>query len=271
MVRKADEPVEVDVIKTAAPVDFQTQLDEFKAQMKNEYDARLEAVSAENALLQEQISEARDERRAAIAAGEEVPGVEVELLYDPFDVQNGLAFILEPIMDRHNEPTGHYKQVTVPADDQYPEGQTLGWKSERYRKDRGWRGWIPFRYGDEFTGENGEKLTAYMVDPPMKGEGEADGDFDMFVRRKGLILCRLDKRINDARNRKRERKNAIQRGAVQHGKTQVLGEGVEIVGEGMQDQARPQGGWKMGEKPVLAPGAIRTELMPHNRPANSEE
>lgn len=258
---QVEEPVGAD-----ATADFQAQLDEFKASMKADHDTRMRTLEAENALLAERYAEASYELSQKRENGDTSSDIEVELMYDPFDVQNGLAFKLEPILNRHNEPTGHYETVTVPADDNFPEGQVLGWKSERYRKDRGWRGWIPFRYGDEYTGDTGEKLTDYMVDPPIKGEGEAEGDFDMYVRRKGLILARMDKRISDARDRKRERKNAIQRGAAQSGQTHVIRDGVEIVGEGMKDQERPSGGWKMGEKPVLAPGHVRTELMPHNRP-----
>ncbi len=266
--KKASDQAQPEMVGADNAADFQKQLDEFKASITAEYEDRLAAAEDQSMELTAQVEALRTQQ----AADGDEPEVELELAYDPFDSQNGLAFKNVELLNQYGDPFNppEYEVVTMAATQKFPEGQVLGWKSPRQRSDTGWKGWIPFRYGDEYTGENGELLSEYMVDPPMRGEGENGEAIDLYVRRKGLILARLDKRMWDARNRKRELKNAQQMGANLSAKTTVISDGVEIVGEGMKRQQAPASGFKMGEKPVLRPGAHRTELLPHNRPSSEE-
>lgn len=254
--------------KKKESVDFETQLAEFEARLRGEFDSRLEAVKSDAA---EKEAQMRDQIRQ-LEAGQphqqgNAPKIDVALLYDPFDVQNALAFKQVPVLDRHNEFTGLYETVIVPPDDEFPEGQVLGWKSPRFRADRGWQGWQPFLYGDAYTGENGELLTNYLVDPPIKGEGESDGDFDRHVRRKGMVLCRLDKRFADARDAKASLKGTQQVSPHTSGQDVPLAQHVRLTGEGLQDQKNMgPGDFRLGQKPPMGKNVLgRTELMPHNR------
>ena len=252
--------------------DFDKQLAEFQKKLEAQFNERLDAVKLENEVLLQEVENLRS-KRAEQSDGaddnyENVVDAELALLYDPFDVQNALAFKLEPVLDRHGDFTGHYKTVIIPPDEDFPEGQVLGWKSPRYRADEGWQGWQEILYGDKYAGEHNELLKNYIVNPPVPGEGE---NIDRYIRRKGLVLARLDKRIADARARKRELENAKRRGVYRSARPTQVARHVSIVGKGLEDQVMGPDDYKIGQVPPLAPNAVRTQLMPHNRPQPSEE
>jgi hypothetical protein len=138
----------------------------------------------------------------------------------------------------------------IPPDKAHPTGQVLSWLNVKHRMERrGFRGWTLLQYGDEYTGENGEKLADYILDVPPRMEGSAR--MDSYVRRADSALGRIDKYIFEARQRQRvldSQRNVAQAGSP---RTTKLREGVEVVGPGLKTQKRPAGGWKRGETPVV--------------------
>ena len=206
--------------------------DEVLARMEarlTDLEDRLEVSDAENTILQETIVEMQSE---FVDAGfTEEP--EAEVLYDPYYSRNPYQIIGE-----------------IPPDKNYPAGQVLGWKNEKHREERrGWRGWIPMVYGDEYTGEDGKFLPKYIIDPPPRLEGSSKMDNN--VRRADSLLCRLDKRIFDARQKRRETLGNRNVSTAGSSGTKVLRDGVEVTGAGLQKQARPAGGFKIGEKAIV--------------------
>ena len=174
----------------------------------------------------EDLTDIVEERRAA---GDESFEPAAEVLYDPY-------YSKDP-----------YRIVgSIPPTKDYPEGRVVAWKNFRARMERrGWRGWNAFQYGDELTGETGEHLTQFIMDPPPRLEGAAQ--LDSYVRRADLVLAWLDRRIFDARQRRRELES--QRAAMREGSaaTTTIRDGVEVVGAGMKTQTRPKGGFRMND------------------------
>jgi len=122
----------------------------------------------------------------------------------------------------------------------HPPGKTLSWKNPNIRNgSRGWRGWVPIEYDDEY----GLALSDYIADPPAKMEGSADQD--NYVRRgTDSILCWIDEEIYLARQEQRERKALHKQLAANNTRNIVLGEGVETFGNGVQVEGNSPGGFK---------------------------
>ena len=226
MVKSTEPKVTAEAEPKADP---QAPLLERMEQRLTELEDRLETKDAENTLLEETIAELRLQFEAD--GFDEEPKAEIER--DPYYSKNPYMLIGE-----------------IPPDQAYPEGQVLGWKNEKHREQRrGWRGWNPMSYGDKYTGKDGSLLSTYVVDPPPRLEGSTK--MDNWVRRADTVLCRLDKRIFEARQVRREttsKRNTVVSGS---GKTKVLRDGIELVGSGLRDQARPAGGYKRRETPLV--------------------
>ena len=144
-----------------------------------------------------------------------------EILYDPYSVQYPFTIKSE-----------------IPPNAECPDGQILGWKSPAYRKKRGWRGWVAIEHGDSYAGKDDEFLSNYIPDPPERMIGP--DQLDNYVRRADMVLARLPKPIAEARARKRELQSKRKQMAANSGRTQVLREGVEIVGEGAIPAKNPR-------------------------------
>ncbi len=126
---------------------------------------------------------------------------EPESVYDPFDEQNPHTIL------------------------SHPNGWVLSWKNPDYRAHRGWRGWIPIEYDDEY----GQELHKYLADPPARMEGMAQ--IDNYVRRgTDSILCRLPADIWEARQNKRVRKSHSAQAATKDGPRR--GHNYSTYGEG---------------------------------------
>lgn len=221
---------------------------ETKAQQKERFEARLKQMEEE---LKAQ-RELADQYRQELEADRDDPNdelfdeSEVELLYDPFDSKNPFKVIGE-----------------IEPCEEYPEGAVVAWKSPAYRERRQWRGWTPFQYGDQYTGKNGEKLTAYIPDPPPRVDNEK---LDSYVRRGDVVLARLDKRIWTSRQAKRILESNRNLGKAGSRAKTVLSDGVEIVGRGVSKSQRPRGGFRPEQESApLAPGAHRSSH-PTSRP-----
>lgn len=194
-----------------------------------ELENRLSAAEDEKETYRQMVEELTDIVEEQRAAGDESFEPAAEVLYDPYYSKNPYVIV-----------------GSIAPDKDFPEGRVVAWKNFRSRTERrGWRGWNMFKYGDELTGENGEHLSQYIVDPPPRMEGVAQ--LDSYVRRADLVLAWLDKRIFDARQRRRELES--QRQSMQEGsaKTTVIRDGVEVVGPGLKTQARPKGGFRMND------------------------
>lgn len=203
-----------------------------------ELESRMQEMERENEQLRELVEEAVAKREEHAAAGNSV-AAEIDQLYDPYDSHNPLRIA-----------------KNIEADAKFPEGQKLSWKSDRVRQFKGWKGWIPIRWDDEY----GQQLGEYLSDAPMRMEGSEN--LDGYVRRGGLILCRLDMRIWNSRNAKRELKDAQRRGKSHIESRNLFGrEGVNITGTGMGVDGRPR---SVGAPPA-AEGARRSELDPTRR------
>jgi hypothetical protein len=164
---------------------------------------------------------------------------EAQLLYDPYDSKNPFKVIggIEP-------------------NQEYPEGAVVAWKSPTYRERRQWRGWVPFTYGDPYTGKNGELLTNYIPDPPPMMENTG---LDDYVRRGDVVLARLDKQIWESRQAKRILESDKNLGRAGSRAKTVLNEGVEIVGRGVSKSQRPRDGFRPEQESApLAPGGYRS-------------
>jgi len=145
---------------------------------------------------------------------------EAKLTHDPYAGHNALDIIGD-----------------IPANAEYPAGQALAWKSPRYRATRGMRGWIPLKWGDEYTGEEGELLSQYIPEaPPRMLEQEK---MDSYIRRGDVILCRIDKALFDFRQEDREAQAAKRRGT-HDAITHTDRRGVSVVGEGFTSDANPR-------------------------------
>jgi hypothetical protein len=141
----------------------------------------------------------------------------------------------------------------------HPPGKTLSWKNPNIRNGtRGWRGWIPIEYDDEF----GQNLSEYIADPPSKMEGSAAQD--NYVRRgTDSILCWIDEEIFLARQEKRESKALHKQLAASSTRNRVIQLGVETFGDGAQIEGPSPGGFKArkGASPLISKHpAHRTEM-----------
>ncbi|HUW33540.1 MAG TPA: hypothetical protein VM223_18175 [Planctomycetota bacterium] len=175
--------------------------------------ARLRQSEGEKEQLAELLASAVATRDERVQAGSP-PQPKVELLHDPYDVQNPLSIIKD-----------------MPPSDGYPMGQKLSWKDPQYRDNsRGWKGWIPIRFEDEID------LTEFIPDPPQRFMGETE--MDGFVRRCGLVLSRLDMRIFKARDASRERKSDEMRGLTTSAAPVIFDrDGIRIDDEGTHSEA----------------------------------
>jgi hypothetical protein len=213
---------------------------ETKAQMEQRFKDRMQAIEEELAEQRKLTAQYRNELEAGRedADDELFDESEATLLYDPFDSKNPFKVIGE-----------------IEPDDEYPNGAVVAWKSPAYRARRQWRGWTPFTYGDRYTGKNGEGLTKYIPDPPPLID--SDG-LDSYVRRGDVLLARLDKRIWESRQTRRIMESNRNRGKAGSRAKTVLGDGVEIVGQGISKSQRPRGGFRPEQESApLAPGAHR--------------
>ncbi len=169
----------------------------------------------------------------------------METLYDPFDIQDPYTIKAE-----------------IPPCGTFPEGQVLQWKSPEYRARRGWRGWIPMQWGDEYAPDD-EALSKYLHDTPQRMVGP--DQVDSYIRRGDLILSRIDKRIKKSRDLKTELLSAQQLGAYENGQEQMIREGLRIVGKGMQRDEHPlrktSNSRKEFDVKEAVDGVHRTELM----------
>lgn len=123
----------------------------------------------------------------------------------------------------------------IPPNDEFPEGQVLRWCNEEVRKTRGWRGWIPLEWGDEYTGEKGELLLGYgITDIPAQLSGP--DRIDNSVRRGDVMLCRLRSEWWDQRRQARKDEDARLRSKATGPDTMTIkSPGVRSVGTGMVD------------------------------------
>jgi len=112
------------------------------------------------------------------------PEVKFDIVRDPFDQHD--PFVIHG---------------SIPPDDEFPEGQALSWKSESYRSGGRWRGWKPMTWDDPYR----DHLKDCIADPPKYMESGMK--VDNYIRRADLILCRIDKRIFDLRQKKRVQKS----------------------------------------------------------------
>jgi hypothetical protein len=136
--------------------------------------------------VQERISEyeAVLEKLKAELPKDEKPEVSFDIIRDPYD---------------QHDP--YFIKAFIPPDDDFPKGQALSWKNEAYRSGGRWRGWTLMTYDDPYY----KFLEDCIPDPPKKIEGSTK--MDNYIRRQDLILCRLDKRLFDARQYKRIKKS----------------------------------------------------------------
>jgi hypothetical protein len=223
---------------------------ETKAQIEERYQARLAQIEEELAAQRELAQHYREELEADRSDPDEelFDESEAKMLYDPYDSKNPFKVI------------GH-----IQPNDEYPEGAIVAWKSPSYRARRQWRGWTPFTYGDRYTGKNGEDLTNYIPDPPPSIDHEG---LDNYVRRGDVVLARLDRRIFESRQQKRIMESNRNQGKAGSRAKTVLGDGVEIVGQGVSKSPRPRGGFRPEQESApLAPGAHRST----HPTTNSEE
>lgn len=213
-----------------------------KAELQEKFDARLKAMEEELAAQRELTAHYRAELEAGRDGSDDdelFDENQAQLLYDPYDSKNPFKVIGE-----------------IAKCDEYPDGAIVAWKSPTYRARRQWRGWVPFEYGDEFTGKNGELLTQYIPDPPPRIDNDG---LDNFIRRGDVILARLDKRIWESRQAKRVMESQRNMGKAGSRAKTVLGDGVEIVGRGVSKSERPRGGFRPEQESApLAPGAYRS-------------
>jgi len=114
---------------------------------------------------------------------------QVETIHDPFDDNNPF-----------------YISGSIPADEEFPEGQTLRWLAPSYRERKGLRGWIYMCWNDQYTGPpDGSKLREYGISDPPAEVAQSQKTGTQVVRN-GMILGRLDTRLWNARRRKAELK-----------------------------------------------------------------
>ena len=163
-------------------------------------------------------------------------GPEPALHHDPFDLETN------PL---------HIKK--------HPDGKVLSWINPNIRNgSRGWRGWVPVNYDDEY----GSKIEEYLSDPPAKMEGTATQD--NYVRRgTDSILCWIEEEIYLARQEKRERKALYKQLAAQNLRNVTIMKGVETFGDGVTVEQTLPGGFKArkGATPLVSKHpSSRTEM-----------
>lgn len=108
------------------------------------------------------------------------PVAEPKVLRDPYDSQNPLTILKQPV------------------------GFVLSWKNPVYREGhRGWRGWVPVTH----SGPIGKKIHEYLTDPPRKLAVATDD----LVRRGDSVLCAIPEEMWLARQQRRTDKAAHQR------------------------------------------------------------
>jgi hypothetical protein len=198
------------------------------APKKLDFTARLAQIESELDAQRKLTDHYREELAAQReAAGDDgfIDAVEPNILYDPYTAKNPFKVIGE-----------------IVPDDEYPEGAIVAWKSPAYRERRQWRGWKPFSYGDRYTGKTGEMLSQYIPDPPPMLA--ASGQLDNYVRRGDVVLSRLDKRIFQSRQEQRLLDSRERQGMAGSSRKTVLGDGIELVGTGVQRSKRPRGGFR---------------------------
>lgn len=209
-----------------------SEINPTKAELQNEN----KQLKEQNAAFEERLRRMEELVQQQHATGE-YTGPEPVVYKDPFDAGNN---------------PHHFKK--------HPDGLVLSWKNPNLRNDKakGWRGWVPVTYDSEI----GQNLSEYLADPPMKMAGIAEQD--NYVRRgTDSILCYLDEDIWKARQLKREEKALRKQLAASVNSNQVLRPGVSTTGDGVQQESRPAGGFRMRENaPPIAGGgpSHRTEL-----------
>jgi hypothetical protein len=219
-------------LKTEAEkLDQETALEKENTQLKEDY----EVLANQFATLSDRIAAMESMIQSQTEQGA-YAGPEPTMYHDPFDAD----------VNPH-----HIKK--------HPEGKILSWKNPNIRNStRGWRGWVPITYDDEY----GSQLSEYIDDPPAKMEGSSDQD--NYVRRgTDSILCWIEEEIYMARQQKRESKALRKQLAANNNRNQVLGRGVETFGDGVQVEGTPAGGFKArkGATPLVSKHpAHRTEM-----------
>lgn len=167
----------------------------------------------------------------------------MKMLHDPFDVQDPFAI-----------------NGDLPPDETDPDGQALRWLAPEYRARRGYRGWKLIQWGDQYGSE--EVLSKYLNEPPARMIGPDKSD--SYVRRGDLVLGRLNKRIWQSRQLKRELQSALERGVLGDGQDQYVREGLRIVGKGLErdkGQNAYSGQPTEFDKESAVDGVHRTELL----------
>lgn len=215
----------------AEKLDQVDPLEEENEELKENY----EALANDYASLEDRLAAMENLINKQVAEGN-YAGPEPEMFHDPFDLGVNPHFIKK-----------------------HPPGKRLSWKNPKIRNGtRGWRGWVPVEYDDEY----GLQLSDFIADPPAKMEGSAQQD--NYVRRgTDSILCWIHEEIYMARQAKRESKALHKQAAANNNRNQVLGVGVETFGEGVTVEGQAPGGFRsrLGATPLTSKHpAHRTEM-----------
>ena len=124
---------------------------------------------------------------------------------------------------------------------QHPPGFRFGWLNPDFRDAKGWKGWKPVSYDDQF----GQNLDLYMADPPAKFEFSARTD--NYVRRgRTSVLCVLPIELWLFRQMETEDLSRKRNEAIEGAGTSALRPdgSILITGDGPAKQERPQGGFR---------------------------
>ncbi len=219
-------------LKEAADIlDQESAVEKENVELKEDY----EALANSYASLEDRLEAMENLINKQVQDGS-YGGPEPAMYHDPFDAGENPHFIKK-----------------------HPPGKVLSWKNPNIRNGvRGWRGWIPITFDDEF----GSQLSDYISDPPAKMEGTAD--LDNYVRRgTDSILCWIVEETYMARQEKRERKALHKQLAANNTRNMILGPGVETFGKGVQVEGSSPGGFKSrpGATPLTSKHpAHRTEM-----------
>ena len=182
------------------------------------------------------------------------------------DTDIGPVLLHEDPFDSHNAFRVHGE---IEPCVEYPHGAVVQWKNPEYRARRTWRGWIPFEWGDEYTGKKGELLTQFIPDPPKALLGP--DKLDNYVRRGDVVLARLDKNIWLARQEKRILESQKRMGLAGSARKTVLSDGVEIVGPGLGDSHRPARGFRPQQESMPpVKDAVRRTFSGPTQPATTD-
>lgn len=231
-VEAADKELSAENLKEAAlKLDEETVLEKKNSELKEDY----EALANSYATLEDRLEAMENLINKQVQAGN-YDGPEPAMYHDPFDAGTNPHFIKK-----------------------HPPGKVLSWKNPNIRNGtRGWRGWVPIEYDDEY----GLQLSEYISDPPAKMEGSASQD--NYVRRgTDSILCWIIEETYLARQEKRERKALHKQLAANNTRNVVLGPGVETFGSGVQVEGPSPGGFKArpGASPLTSKHpSHRTEM-----------